>query len=103
MEFNEIHADVLLGVSRHVASLLTHNEESTAKSARLQSSNELISALQDVALCADTQRLFSLIRERFPPLANCQVNEMDQIRSDSIRLDWTILYYSDSRRSTTAR
>jgi hypothetical protein len=73
MEFNEIHGEVLRGVSRHVASLLTHNEESTAKSARLQSSNELISALQDVALCTDTERLFSLIRQRFPPLANCQV------------------------------
>ena len=72
MEFNNVHAEVLQGVSRHVASLLTSNEESTAKSARLQSSNQLISALQDVALCSDTERLFDIIRQRFPPLTNCQ-------------------------------
>ena len=36
MEFNEIQVQVLQGVAGHVASLLTHNEESTAKSALLQ-------------------------------------------------------------------
>jgi len=49
-----IHA--YTGISHHVASLLTHNEESTAKSARLQSSNQLILALQDVSLCTDAER-----------------------------------------------
>lgn len=72
MEFNATHSRMLENVACHVGSLLTHNEESTAKSERLNSSNELISALQDLALCTDSDGLFDMVRTRFPRLTGVQ-------------------------------
>ena len=71
-EFNAIHQRTMQSVSTHVASLLTQNEESTAKSAQLKSFNEMTSALQDVALCDTMPRLFAAVRDKFPELMDVQ-------------------------------
>jgi hypothetical protein len=72
MDFNQTHSRMLENVASHVASLLTHNEESTAKSEQIKCSNELIFALQDLALCTHTERMFDMVRTRFPRLTGVQ-------------------------------